>query len=339
MNTVESKPESKVESRTVAADEADTRLDRWFRTHYPQVGHGHLEKLLRTGQVRVDGKRAKGSTRLEAGQTVRVPPLVQLTTPPEGRPRAETAALSPKEAAALQARVLYKDDDVLALDKPPGLAVQGGTGTTKHLDAMLDALRFGAAERPRLVHRLDKDTSGVLLLARNAFAANRLAEAFRSRDTKKIYWAATVGVPKTFQGRIDLALAKEGSVRGERVATDEEEGKRAVTVYSVLENAGRKAAFVALWPRTGRTHQLRVHMTAIGTPILGDGKYGGQGAFLPGAEVAKKLHLHARRIVIPHPRGKRAIDVTAPLPEHMAATWAYLGFDPSRRDDPFADLD
>lgn len=329
---------SAVETRTVTKDEADLRLDRWFKRHFPELTHGRLQKLLRTGQVRVDGKRADAATRLEAGQSVRVPPLGD-APPATAVTRKPAPALSEKDAAALQARVLYKDDDVIALDKPAGLAVQGGTGTSKHLDAMLDALRFGAAERPKLVHRLDKDTSGVLLLARTTFAASKLTETFRGRDARKIYWAATVGVPKPYQGKIDLALAKEGGPRGERVAGDEDEGKRAVTVYSVLENAGKQAAFVALWPLTGRTHQLRVHMAALGTPVLGDGKYGGQGAFLPGAEVPKKLHLHARRLVIPHPRGGRTIDVTAPLPEHMAATWRYLGFSANLREDPFADFE
>ncbi len=330
---------SAVETRAVSADEADVRLDRWFKRHFPDLGHGHLQKLLRTGQVRVDGKRAEASTRLDAGQMIRIPPL---DTPPEavGAPRAKPAPLfSDKEIAALQARVLYKDEDVLVIDKPAGLAVQGGTGTSKHLDAMLDSLRFGAAERPRLVHRLDKDTSGVLVLARTVFAASRLAETFRGREARKIYWAATVGVPKPYQGKIDLALAKEAGEHGERVAADKEDGKKAVTYYSVQENVGKQAAFVALWPRTGRTHQLRVHMAAIGAPILGDGKYGGHGATLPGAEVPKTLHLHARRLVIPHPRTGRRLDVTAPLPEHMQITWKYLGFSANLKDDPFEEVE
>lgn len=327
-----------VETKAVTADEADLRLDRWFKRHYPQLSHIHLEKLLRTGQVRVDGKRVKASHRLEEGQSVRVPPLGD-AAPEAVRPRALPAAPSEREAEALRARVLHRDDEVLILDKPHGLAVQGGTGTSKHLDAMLDALRFGSEERPRLVHRLDKDTSGVLVLARSAFAAGKLGEVFRSRDTKKIYWAAVAGVPKVYQGRIDLPLAKQAGQRGERVAGDEEDGQKAVTLYSVVENAGKSAAFVALWPRTGRTHQLRVHMTAIGTPILGDGKYGGTDAFLTGAEVGKGLHLHARRIIIPHPRSGRPIDVTAPLPPHMLTTWSYFGFDPNHREDPFAEVE
>lgn len=319
--------------RTVSADDADVRLDRWFKRHYPHITHGHLEKLLRTGQVRVDGHRAKAGTRLEAGQSVRIPPLPE-TSGPVAAPAAPR--MDKRDAEDLKARILYRDDDVLVIDKPAGLAVQGGTGMTKHLDGMLDALRLGAAERPRLVHRLDKDTSGVLLLARTGVAASRLAAAFRGKDIRKYYWAITVGVPKPFQGKIDLALAKQTTARGERVAADAEDGVRAVSFYSVVDNAHRQAAWVALWPRTGRTHQLRVHMAAIGTPILGDGKYGGQQAFLDGADLPRRLHLHARRVVVPHPRGRGVIDVTAPLPAHMKTTWGYFGFDTDDDGDPFS---
>lgn len=330
---------SEVVLRTVGADEGELRLDRWFRRHFPTLGHGQLEKLLRTGQVRIDGKRAKASSRLEPGQTVRVPPLPDAPPPQPAR----RATMSEAEVRALQALVLHRDRDVIAINKPAGLAVQGGTETHKHLDAMLDALRFDADERPRLVHRLDKDTSGVLVLARSAWAAARLAETFRGgpgrgKSARKYYWAVTVGVPKIHQGRIDLALAKETTARGERVAADGEDGKRATTLYSVVENAHRQAAWVALWPLTGRTHQLRVHLAEIGTPILGDGKYGGQGAFLAGTGMRSKLHLHARRLILPHPRGG-TVDVTAPLPPHMVETWRYFGFDRSDDGDPFADLE
>lgn len=330
---------SEVQNKVVAEDEADIRLDRWFRRHFPELGHGRLEKLLRTGQIRVDGKRAKAGQRLEPGQSVRVPPIQEPApdaAPARARPEPR---VSDKDARDLLSRVLYRDDDVIAIDKPAGLAVQGGTGTVKHLDAMLDVLRFGAQERPRLVHRLDRDTSGVLLLARNAFAAARLAESFRGKEARKYYWAVTVGVPRPFRGRIDAPLAKEAGPRGERVALDREEGVKAVSLYAVVEPAGKRAARVALWPLTGRTHQLRVHMAAIGTPILGDGKYGGAGAFLEGAELPRTLHLHARRIVLPRPRGGRPIDVTAPLAPHLRATWAYFGFDASDDDDPFAEVE
>ena len=235
----------------------------------------------------------------------------------------------------LAGRVLYKDDDVIVLDKPAGLAVQGGTGTKRHLDAMLDALRFGA-DRPRLVHRLDRDTSGVLLLARTANAAAKLTAAFRSRAARKIYWAAVAGVPHPAEGRIDLPLAKAGGPKGERVAADEEEGQRAVTRYRVADRAGKRAAWLVLEPETGRTHQLRVHAEAMGTPILGDGKYGGRDAFLKGGSVSPKLHLHARAIRLPHPRGGQ-IEVAARLPPHMAETWRFFGFDPARESHPFGD--
>lgn len=332
-----------VETRLVTDDEADMRLDRWFRRHYPQVGHGVLQKLLRTGQVRVDGKRADANTRLLPGQTVRIPPLPDAAPlPADGEHGAATKAVKPlfsdKEVAALRACVLYRDADVIVLDKPAGMAVQGGTGQAKHLDAMLDLLKFDAEGRPKLVHRLDKDTSGCLVLARNGFAASRLTESFRGRDARKIYWAITVGVPEPHQGRIDLSLSKEMAAGGERMMVDERNGQRAQSYYNVLEHAHRKAAFVALWPRTGRTHQLRVHMNAIGTPILGDGKYAGQAAFIDGADMKRQLHLHARRIIIPHPRGG-TIDVTAPLPEHMRAAWDYFGFSANLKDDPFAALD
>jgi 23S rRNA pseudouridine955/2504/2580 synthase len=328
---------SEVETRTIMAEESEIRLDRWFKRHFPQVNHGWLEKLLRTGQVRVDGKRVKANVRLETGQTVRIPPLGDQDAGPApgGPPKPK---VSRKDAAEIQARVLYKDGDVLVIDKPAGLAVQGGTATPKHLDAMLDALKFEKDERPKLVHRLDKDTSGVLVLARTAFAATKLAATFRGKDARKYYWAVTSGVPRPFQGKVDAALAKEPTGRGERVAVDDEDGKRAVSLYQVVEHANKQAAFVALWPLTGRTHQLRVHMEAIGTPILGDGKYGGPGAFLSGTGLPNQLHLHARRLIMPHPRGGR-IDVTAPLPPHMVTTWNYFSFDKENDGDPFASVE
>jgi 23S rRNA pseudouridine955/2504/2580 synthase len=322
---------SQVQNKPVAAEDADIRLDRWFRRHYPELGHGRLEKLLRTGQIRLDGKRASASDRVTAGQTVRVPPL-GATTPAAERPRPEPR---PKDLAALERSVLYRDDSVIAIDKPPGLAVQGGTATERHLDAMLDALRFGAEERPRLVHRLDRDTSGVLVLARSAAAARHLATVFRERDTAKIYWAAVVGLPKPRQGRIDLALAKLPGPAGERVGPDEEEGRRAITDYRTVANAGHRVSWIVLKPLTGRTHQLRAHMAAIGTPILGDAKYGGAAAHPSGVPESRKLHLHARAIALPKPEGGM-LRVIAPLPPHMQRSWAFFGFDEADERDPFA---
>lgn len=324
---------SGVQTRIVAEDESELRLDRWFKRHAPQLTHGMLEKLLRSGQIRVDGKRARSNQRLEAGQAIRIPPLPESPAPaPEPRP-----AVSDSDAKALQDAVLYKDDLVIALNKPPGLAVQGGTGMDRHLDAMLDALRFGA-ERPRLVHRLDKDTSGVLLLGRTASAAAKLAAAFRSRSARKLYWAVVVGVPKPRQGRIDAPLAKLTGKMGDKVAVDEDEGKRAVTWYRTIE-AVKRAAWLELDPRTGRTHQLRAHCALIDTPILGDGKYGGAEAFLSGQGVSRKLHLHARAIRMPHPSGKGTLEVVAPLPQHFEATFGFFAFDERAAGKPFAAFD
>ena len=334
-----------VRTITVAAEEADLRLDRWFQRRFPGLGHGRLQRLLRTGQVRVDGRRAKSGTRLAAGQVVRVPPLPESDT--EVRPAASPPP-SPGDAAALRRAVLYQDDWVLAIDKPSGLAVQGGTGQRRHLDAMLDALRVEAAEAPRLVHRLDKDTSGVLLLARTAPAARALTAAFRSKTVQKTYWALVAGVPPQRRGRIDAPLAKRAGPGGEKVGAGAEDGRPAVTLYRVVEErrlGGRqRAAWLLLMPLTGRTHQLRAHCAALGTPILCDGKYGGRAAFpegledQPGGPIPKRLMLHAREIALPHPEDDTTLRVVAPPPSHMAAAFAALGFDPDKGERAADDL-
>ncbi len=325
----------------VDVEKTGLRLDRWFKRHYPQLSHGRLQKLLRTGQVRLDGKRVKASARLEAGQKVRVPPFGGPNHADHGSKRPLKAMkASSGEAADLRSRVLHLDDDVIVLDKPAGLAVQGGTKPPRHLDAMLDALRFGADERPRLVHRLDKDTAGVLVIARNARAAAELTGAFRSREARKLYWAVVMGVPKPEAGRIALSLAKKPiGVKGgfkEKVVADEE-GKAAISVYRVIDRAGCLAAWLALEPLTGRTHQLRVHAAAQGWPIMGDGKYGGSFAFLNGGGVAAKLHLLARSIRLPRPGGG-ILEATAPLPSHMRDTWKFFGFDADNPQADFLDL-
>ena len=308
-----------VRMRTVAAGEEGMRLDRWFRLHVPGLGHGRLEKLLRTGQIRVDGGRVRSGHRLASGQTVRIPPAG------EARSGRDRTGGDPGLAGLLAERVCHIDHEVLALDKPPGLAVQGGTGIGRHLDAALDGLRFGADERPRLVHRLDRDTSGVLLLARTAGAARWLARAFRDRTALKVYWCVVVGELRPGRATVTLPVAKLGGIRGEKMQVDHDGGRRAVTDYEVVEQLGRRAAWVAVRPRTGRTHQIRVHMAAVGTPVLGDGKYGGRDAFIDADGLARRLHLHARSISIPRPGGGR-LEVSARLPEHMAATWRLFGF-------------
>ncbi len=323
-----------VQSLTVSEDEADLRLDRWFKRRFPNLGHGRLEKLLRTGQVRVDGKRAKANHRLEPGQIVRVPPGADAPAPEREGPR-KPPRLTEEDAEFVRSLVIHRDAEVIALNKPPGLAVQGGTGTHRHLDGMLDALRFDASERPRLVHRLDRDTSGVLLLGRTAKATAKLAEAFRGKTARKLYWALVMGAPRPPQGKIDMALAKEAGPSGERMARDDEAGQRAITLYATVETAATEAAWLVMWPLTGRTHQLRVHAAeGLGTPIVGDGKYGGKEAFLTGS-ISRKLHLHARSLVLPHPSGKGELRVVAELPEHMRLTWELFGFDPHAKPDPF----
>ncbi len=313
-----------VSSVTVEEDESGLRLDRWFKRRFPALSHGQLERLLRTGQVRLDGKRVKSNQRIEAGQVVRVPPLSEETARP-ARP-APMRALAPEVLKELHGWVLHRDDDVIVIDKPAGLAVQGGTKTGRHLDAMLDGLRFGSEHRPRLVHRLDKDTSGVLVLARNPAAASSLTQTFRSKDAQKLYWAIVVGHPSPDAGTIDLPLGKVAGVQGERVVARAEGGKKAVTDYQVFDRAGRRAAWVALAPQTGRTHQLRVHMLALGTPILGDGKYGGREAFLDAEGLSRQLHLHARALRLPHPRAGE-IEIAAPAPAHFTNAVRVLGFD------------
>ncbi len=262
---------------------------------------------------------------------IRIPPMDLTPAPkPAARPVDERAAKD------LLARVLHKDAEVLVIDKPAGLSVQGGTGTDKHLDGLLDALKFDAKERPRLVHRLDRDTSGVLVLARTAEAARWLGDAFKGRDTDKVYWAVVAGVPKIRQGTIDLKLAKLPGKAGERVVVDEREGKKAITDYAVVEDVKGVASWLALKPITGRTHQLRAHLEAIGHPILGDGKYGGKSAHLDIADAPKQLQLHARSIALTRPNGRK-LKVEAPLPAHMKATWANFGFDARPDRDPFED--
>jgi 23S rRNA pseudouridine955/2504/2580 synthase len=319
-----SEARGQVQMRAVSGDDAGLRLDRWFQRHFPKLSHGALQKLLRTGQVRLDGKRVEGKDRVEPGQTVRLPPGVTTTPPPKAR---STPRLSARDSDEMQRLVIHRDEWVIALNKPPGLAVQGGSGTERHVDGMLDGLRFGREERPRLVHRLDKDTSGLLLVARTGQAAKRLSESFRDRETEKLYWAVVVGVPPRTGGTIDLPLAKRPGARDrETMQVDHEEGQKALTDFRLLDRAGDRAALLALWPRTGRTHQLRVHCAEIGCPILGDRKYGGEEALLSAVADSRRLHLHARRLALPHPSGKGTLTLHAEPPAHFKRTLDAFGF-------------
>ncbi|MFO1028318.1 MAG: RluA family pseudouridine synthase [Acetobacteraceae bacterium] len=314
--------------RIVTEDEADIRLDRWVRRHFPGVPQSAIQKLCRTGKIRIDGQRADTATRLAPGQAVLVPPLSD-STPTVPKPQAN---IDPDEARDLQKLVIYRDDHILVLNKPYGLPVQGGPGIKRHLDGMLDALRFGSEHRPRLVHRLDRDTTGVLLLARTPGVAGKLAALFRTRDVDKTYWAVVAGRPVPVEGRIDLKLKRIGGARGERTAPadrDDPEATHAITDYRTLDHAARKLAWLELKPLTGRTHQLRVHCVAIKAPILGDEKYeepDQNNAFTALVQgLSSDLHLHARRLELPHPAGGKLV-VEADLPPHMRATFQTLGF-------------
>jgi 23S rRNA pseudouridine955/2504/2580 synthase len=323
-----------VETKTVRAAEDGMRLDRWFKTHYAGLPHSRLEKLLRTGQVRVDGARAKASTRLAAGQAVRVPPLPDVAPPPGPK-----HALSKADWDFLASITLYEDDDLLVVNKPPGIAVQGGTKTTHHIDRLLEGLGDGPETRPRLVHRLDRDTSGVLVIAKRRSVAAKLGRAFQTRSVRKIYWALLHGVPRPPQGKVEAALVKASGPGGDRVrkarAGEQDIAQSAVTHYAVVDRAGQQVAFVSLKPVTGRQHQLRAHMAILGHPILGDEKYHGDKDLPEG--IPNTLHLHARRISFPHPSGEGMVDVTAPLPEHMTRTFADFGFEAREADAAGAD--
>lgn len=346
---------SRVQMVTVEQGEGDQRLDRWLKRRFPHLAQARIEKMCRKGELRVDGARCKSSTRVEAGQVVRVPPLPepgQVTSAPK-------PTVSDDDARLIQSCVLYRDDHIIALNKPAGLPTQGGSKQRRHVDGMAEALRFGYDDKPRLVHRLDKDTSGVLLLARTRAVAGALTGAFRARTTRKIYWAAVAGVPSPQMGTIRYGLVKApGHGRaGENEKmrclhpdeVDQVEGaKRAVSDYAVLSPLAKRAAWVALVPVTGRTHQLRAHMAEIGHPIIGDGKYGGSsqenlgdgwGAGM-GGEISRKLHLHARHLAITHPVTGARLQFTAPLPDHMARTWDVVGWDAADVPaDPFEELE
>ena len=346
---------SGVQTLTVTDGDAGQRLDRYLKRLFPHLAQGRIEKMCRKGELRVDGGRVKANTRVEAGQQVRIPPIPDAGEV-QSRPK---PTVSDADAKLIQSCVLYRDDYIIALNKPPGLPTQGGSKQTRHVDGMAEALKFGFEDKPRLVHRLDKDTSGVLILARTRAIAADLTKAFRARDTRKIYWAAVAGVPHPTMGTVRYGLVKapghgkggEGEkmlcVHPNRV-TEVEGAKHATTDYAVLTSLAKRAAWVALVPITGRTHQLRAHMAEMGHPIIGDGKYGGSGqenlgdgwGAQLGGEISRKLHLHARSLSLVHPVTGARLVITAPLPDHMTRTWDYVQWDV--RDvpaDPFEDIE
>ncbi len=332
----------KVEFHKVSEDDEGIRVDRWFKNNIPDLKHSQLEKLLRKGNIKLNGKKTKSNVRVNLDDEIRVPPYRE--PKPEDKKRPKPAIILDKEQVEfIKSLVIYEDDDVFVLNKPQDMPVQGGSKVKICIDDMLSGLVRKNAEKPKLVHRLDKDTSGVLLIAKNPKSARFLNAAFKSKDVRKYYWAITVGVPELMEGYVDAPLVKAQLFDGERMmVTREEGGKYAKTCYAVLEKLGKSAAFVAFWPITGRTHQIRVHANLIDTPILGDFKYGRHEARLDGMEDAinDKMHLHARRLVIPHPSGKNNhfIDITADLPSEMLHSYKTLGFDYNNNIDPFENI-
>ncbi|MCC5993645.1 MAG: RluA family pseudouridine synthase [Rhodobacteraceae bacterium] len=344
---------SGVQIITIGPEEEGQRLDRWLKRRFPQLSQGMVEKACRKGEIRMDGARVKASSRIVAGAALRIPPFPAADAPPPA-PDTRKPRISEGDAQMIQNAVIFRDQHIIALNKPPGLPSQGGSGQgARHVDGLSEALSFGYKERPVLVHRLDKDTSGVMLLARTPRVARRLAEAFRHRETRKIYWALVAGVPQPVRGTIRYGLVKAGGAGGEKMRCihpaeiDQVEGARRTTSdYAVLERLGSRAAWVALSPITGRTHQLRAHMAEIGHPIIGDGKYGGSaqenmgdgwGAGIGGA-VSRKLHLHARSLRLIHPVTGDMLELTAPLPAHMAQSWQVFGWaEGDVPADPFAE--
>jgi 23S rRNA pseudouridine955/2504/2580 synthase len=323
---------AEVKRHEVSAEEEGMRLDRWFKVHFPQVTFAYLNKLTRTGQVRVGAGRCKTNSRLKSGDEIRIPPLA-FDKRPADVPKEDVAPLSKEERRLFQSMVIHEDKDIFVLNKPAGFAVQGGTKTFQHLDGLLMGLGVELGERPLLVHRLDRDTSGVIVVAKRRAVAASLGKLFATRNVQKTYWALTKGVPKPPQGKIDVALIKAKGPDGDRMRAskdgEEDDEQKAVTQYAVIDKASTVVAWLSLKPMTGRQHQLRAHCAHIGVPILGDNKYGGD-LDLPD-DVANKLHLHARRLVFPHPRGGE-IDITAPLPKHMIESFGSLGFDAARYD-------
>ncbi len=330
----------RVETIAVDAGEEGMRLDRWMRSRFPNLTNGYLQKLVRSGQIRVDSKRVQANTRLQPGDEVRVPKVIRTLTPRTALNARAAPGISKADRDLIESLILFEDDHVFVLNKPFGLAVQGGTSTNRHIDGMLQGMvdRFG--DRPRLVHRLDRDTTGILLVAKTRHAASRLGRVFQTRSAAKTYWALVKGVPRPAQGKVEVALVKASGPDGDRVRKarpgEQDKAMHATTHFSVIDRAGRKAAWVSLKPVTGRQHQLRAHMDVIGHSIVGDNKYP-DGSEFAVENIEDKLHLHARRLILQHPFEDKQIDVTAPLPEHMLRSWEMLGLDANRfdRDDDF----
>lgn len=305
-----------VQNVTVKYEDSGIRIDRWFQRHFPEFSHNAIEKALRKGQIKVDGKKVKSNYRVEEGQVVRVPPVPKAIDGVEKHDK----KFSDRDIELIAKSIIYEDNHIIVINKPQGLAVQGGSKVTKSVDKMMVQYMDGRGEA-KLVHRIDRDTSGILVLAKSSASAAKLTEMFRNKDLQKIYLAVTAGVPVDSRGEINMPLIKEGE--GIEKVVVSSKGQKALTLYKVIDKAFNKAALIEASPVTGRTHQIRVHLEAIGCPILGDGKYGGREAFING--VSNKLHLHAYKMIIPGYFGK-VLELTAPPPPDFKATCKFFEF-------------
>ncbi|MGE4313480.1 MAG: RluA family pseudouridine synthase [Pseudobdellovibrionaceae bacterium] len=328
-----SETRQQVRTLTVREDEDGQRLDRYLKKHIGRTPFALVQKIIRTGQVRVDGKRAKMDTRIYVGQQVRIPPV-------EDKHGPVTFKKLPGDADLLKSMIVFDDGDLMVMNKPYGLATQGGSKITRHVDGLLELMTDRKGVRPKLVHRLDRDTSGLLIAARKLATVQKMGKIFQGREIRKYYWAVTVGVPEPREGAVVMPLGKGTGSMKDTMVHDAEFGKYAKTEFSVLETAGNSAAFVAFWPRTGRTHQIRAHATyGLETPLLGDEKYNGMTKEFDDLGVATRLHLHAWRIICPNPNGKGFLDLKAPLPQDLKATFKAFGFHADPKADPFVDID
>lgn len=307
-----------IESKIVAESEKDIRLDRWFKRHYPDISHGMLEKWLRKKNIRVDGKKALSNMRLKVGQIIHVPQIETTKSP------IKVKNISKADTTFIQKMVLYKDDDLIILNKPAGLAVQGGSKTIRHIDGMLDALKFEYDEKPHLVHRLDKETSGILVVARTVQSAAVLSQLFKTKKIHKTYWALVAGVPRSTKGRIEAPLAQRRTGKNSDQRTVDRDGIVAVSLYQMQDHLADKVSWLQMSPLTGRTHQLRIHAAEVlKTPILGDERYGERTETTK--DLPNKMFLHARAISIPL-SNKKFLTVEAPLPEHFRMAFQQFGF-------------
>lgn len=311
--------------KKISAEENGLRLDRCLRLWIPHLPQSVIEKAARKGLLKIEGDKAKPPQRVEEGQILSFPSfflnLEELEVEKKPKP------LTSGDRKWLKNLILFENKEILVLNKPAGIAVQGGTNQKKSLDEML--LHYDETYTPRLVHRLDKETSGVWVVAKTLPMARWLTQAFKERTVQKMYWALVLGIPQKRKGEVSLSLVKKPDPIGEKVRVDSQTGLKALTSYRVIKTLSDRVAWLELIPHTGRTHQLRVHCAeGLKTPILGDGKYGGREASLLGH---KTLHLHARRLTIPLPHGGE-LTFEAPLSEDMRKSFEALGVVPTLND-------